>query len=238
MMKVLKVAEGEQYAPSPREFSLISLYPERDPNFFEVNTFTATTAAAMTMKKNMIQERIMQQELPSQLFLPACTSDEDFPISIEQKVYQNTITNNNNGHMKDRRILDIDIQSVISTSDHIGEDGTDDEASLDSPEEVIYESFTLTTQLQQLLPSSGSLKSSKGDTATGALNTVTKLMIRPGSGRVSELFLQGRSIFQSPVKKLSHPFEYPAQYSPKLMSSGTTTTTTFLRHKNSFELIH
>lgn len=146
-------------------------------------------------------------ESPSQLFLP--TSNEL------------TKTTTDSNHVAS---LNIDIPDVSVNDDYTDED---EDCSHKS---VKMELFS--AQQQQLLPPCSPLKSLKSSKSSGMLNAVVNMVVRPSSGRFPDYLLQGRSIFQSPVRKLAHPFEFPQQSpkKPKMMNK--------FQSKNSFEVLH
>jgi len=187
---------------NPHEITLVSLYPEQNPNFYEINTLTIVSTTRQQQQQGtvpMMPPNEKGQESPSQMFLPANTE------------VHHAVT--------EHHTLDLNIADIISMEE-FNED-ENDVMILAAREN----SFALTAQL--LLPSTGSLKS----TNSGVAIAVKSIMNRGGSGRLSDYFLQGRSMFQSPVAKLSHPFEFSAQYSPKRLSGN-------FHRKSSFEMIH
>ncbi len=205
MMKALKESAANTPAVlNPREVALISLYPEKDMSFMEVN---------------MLQKRPQLHETPSQMFLPASV-----PLNPVSSVIKNI---NASQDLCDKEGLDLEILLTGTSIDNYDdEEDNQNKRELNffdrvfSQDEMKKESFHLSVPLQQLLL----------PTECSRSNNSSGLMIgRPSSGKLSEFFMQGRSIFQSPMKKLSHPFEFSGQYSPKVIRT--------LRSL-SFEVIH
>lgn len=166
-------------ALNPREVTMITLYPENDGYFFEVNALAKASNAA---------DRF--EESPSRLFLPDSTE------STPKKTVQIST---------DPDSLNIDIPDISSNDDFNEED--EECMSIASKKDQFI------SVQQHLLPPCSPLKSTNSGVM---MNAVVNLVVRPNSGRFSENFLQGRSIFQSPLRKLSHPFDFAAQYSPKV----------------------
>lgn len=194
MMKALKESAANSPAVlNPREVALTSLYPETDISFMEVN---------------MLQRKSLR-ETPSQMFLPANSVPLN-PISGGRKNI------NASQDLCDKEGLNLDILLTGANFDFVYDDeDNQNKRELNffdrgfAQDEMRKESFNLSVPLQQLLLPT--VESRSNNNISGLIGS------RPSSGKLSDFFMQGRSIFQSPMKKLSHPFEFPAQYSPKVI---------------------